>query len=44
MEYDSRKEHFNAAYKLYNSSWSKEKNEEIFGARAKKTGIATILI
>ena len=26
-----RKEHFNAAHKLYNSSWSKEKNEEVFG-------------
>ena len=26
-----RKEHFNAAHKLYNASWSKEKNEEIFG-------------
>ncbi|MEQ8518706.1 MAG: 6-carboxytetrahydropterin synthase [Cytophagales bacterium] len=26
-----RKEHFNAAHKLYNPNWSKEKNEEIFG-------------
>ncbi len=26
-----RKEHFNAAHKLYNPKWSKEKNEEIFG-------------
>ena len=27
----SRKEHFNAAHKLSNPSWSKEKNVEIFG-------------
>lgn len=27
----SRKEHFNAAHKLSNPSWSKEKNIEIFG-------------
>ncbi len=26
-----RKEHFNAAHKLYNPNWSKEKNVEIFG-------------
>ncbi|NQZ74840.1 MAG: 6-carboxytetrahydropterin synthase [Ekhidna sp.] len=26
-----RKEHFNAAHKLYNPKWSKEKNEEVFG-------------
>jgi 6-pyruvoyltetrahydropterin/6-carboxytetrahydropterin synthase len=31
MIYVSRKEHFNAAHKLYNPNWSKEKNEEIFG-------------
>lgn len=31
MIYISRKEHFNAAHKLYNPDWSKEKNEEIFG-------------
>ena len=29
--YVSRKEHFNAARKLYNPAWSKEKNLEIFG-------------
>lgn len=34
MIYVSRKEHFNAAHKLYNPSWSKEKNEEVFGACA----------
>jgi 6-pyruvoyltetrahydropterin/6-carboxytetrahydropterin synthase len=26
-----RKEHFNAAHKLYNPDWSREKNEEVFG-------------
>lgn len=31
MIYISRKEHFNAAHKLYNPNWSKEKNQEIFG-------------
>jgi len=31
LVYVSRKEHFNAAHKLYNPKWSKEKNEEIFG-------------
>jgi 6-pyruvoyltetrahydropterin/6-carboxytetrahydropterin synthase len=34
MVYVSRKEHFNAAHKLYNSTWTREKNEEIFGACA----------
>lgn len=31
MVYLTRKEHFNAAHKLYNSKWSKEKNVEVFG-------------
>jgi 6-pyruvoyltetrahydropterin/6-carboxytetrahydropterin synthase len=31
MIYVSRKEHFNAAHKLYNPTWSKEKNQEVFG-------------
>ena len=31
MIYVSRKEHFNAAHKLYNPSWSKERNVEVFG-------------
>jgi 6-pyruvoyltetrahydropterin/6-carboxytetrahydropterin synthase len=31
MIYVSRQEHFNAAHKLYNPSWSKEKNLEVFG-------------
>lgn len=29
--YLTRKEHFNAAHKLFNPQWSKEKNEEVFG-------------
>ena len=31
MIYVSRKEHFNAAHKLYNPSWTKDKNIEVFG-------------
>lgn len=31
MIYVSRKEHFNAAHKLYNPKWSPEKNREVFG-------------
>lgn len=31
MVYVSRKEHFNAAHKLYNLEWSPEKNREVFG-------------
>lgn len=31
MLYVSRKEHFNAAHKLYNPSWTKDKNIEVFG-------------
>lgn len=27
----SRKEHFNAAHRLYNPSWSDEKNNQVFG-------------
>ena len=29
--YVSRREHFNAAHRLYNPRWSKEKNQEVFG-------------
>ncbi len=29
--YVSRKEHFNAAHKLYNPNWSEEKNIAVFG-------------
>ncbi len=31
MIYVSRKEHFNAAHKLYNPAWSKDRNVEVFG-------------
>ncbi|MBT1710943.1 6-carboxytetrahydropterin synthase [Fulvivirgaceae bacterium PWU5] len=31
MIYISRKEHFNAAHKLYNPQWTPEKNAEVFG-------------
>lgn len=31
MVYLTRVEHFNAAHKLYNESWSEEKNLEVFG-------------
>ncbi len=31
MVYITRIEHFNAAHKLFNPTWSKEKNEEVFG-------------
>jgi len=34
MVYITRIEHFNAAHKLYNPNWSKEKNEKVFGACA----------
>ena len=31
MVFVNRKEHFNAAHKLYNPNWSEEKNKEVFG-------------
>ena len=34
MVYLTRLEHFNAAHKLYNPSWSVQKNEEVFGVCA----------
>lgn len=34
MVYLTRIEHFNAAHKLYNPRWSKEKNEALFGVCA----------
>ena len=34
MVYLTRQEHFNAAHKLANPKWSKEKNEEMFGVCA----------
>jgi 6-pyruvoyltetrahydropterin/6-carboxytetrahydropterin synthase len=38
MVYVSRKEHFNAAHRLYNSDWSEEKNHEVFGPCANPHG------
>lgn len=34
MVFLTRLEHFNAAHKLYNPSWTKEKNETVFGVCA----------
>ncbi len=31
MVYVTRKEHFNAAHRLYNPNWSEEKNRAVFG-------------
>lgn len=31
MVYVTRKEHFNAAHRLFNPDWSEEKNSEVFG-------------
>lgn len=31
MVYLTRVEHFNAAHKLYNAAWSREKNDAVFG-------------
>ena len=31
MIFVSRQEHFNAAHKLYNPNWTRERNEEVFG-------------
>ena len=31
MVYLTRIEHFNAAHKLFNPAWSREKNDEVFG-------------
>lgn len=31
MVFLTRVEHFNAAHKLYNPGWSREKNDEVFG-------------
>ena len=36
MIYITRKEHFNAAHKLFNPTWSEEKNNEVFGKCANK--------
>ncbi len=36
MIYITRKEHFNAAHKLFNPGWDEEKNNEVFGKCANK--------
>ncbi len=36
MVYLTRKEHFNAAHRLYNNNWSEEKNFQVFGKCANK--------
>jgi 6-pyruvoyltetrahydropterin/6-carboxytetrahydropterin synthase len=36
MVYVIRKEHFNAAHRLFNPAWSDEKNQEVFGPCANK--------
>lgn len=36
MIYLTRKEHFNAAHKLFNPNWSNEQNEAVFGKCANK--------
>lgn len=36
MIYITRKEHFNAAHKLYNDNWNEAKNFEVFGKCANK--------
>ncbi len=36
MVYLTRKEHFNAAHRLYNPKWSDEENETVFGKCANK--------
>ena len=38
MVYVSRKEHFNAAHRLFREDWSDAKNEEVFGSCANKNG------
>ncbi len=36
MLFITRKEHFNAAHRLFNEKWSEEKNNEVFGKCANK--------
>ena len=36
MVYLTRKEHFNAAHRLYNPKWSDEQNDQVFGKCANK--------
>lgn len=36
MVYLTRREHFNGAHRLFNSAWTEEKNDEVFGKCANK--------
>lgn len=36
MVYLTRREHFNGAHRLFNSNWTEQKNEEMFGKCANK--------
>ncbi len=36
LVYITRKEHFNAAHKLYNPNWTEEQNEAVFGKCANR--------
>ena len=38
MVYINRKEHFNAAHRLYQEEWSQEKNQEVYGVCANSYG------
>jgi hypothetical protein len=43
MVYVVRKEHFNAAHRLYNPNWTEEKNREVFIHVQMSTGTDIIL-
>lgn len=36
MVYLTRREHFNGAHRLFNTAWTEEKNDEVFGKCANK--------
>ena len=38
-----RRERFNAAHRLFNPSWSDDKNESVFGKCSKKIGMVIIM-
>jgi len=44
MVYLTRQEHFNAAHKLANPAWSKEKNEAVLANVQTRTGMAITMI
>jgi 6-pyruvoyltetrahydropterin/6-carboxytetrahydropterin synthase len=43
MIYVTRKEHFNAAHRLFNPAWSEEKNQEVLAHAPITTGTGIIL-